>query len=244
MYAIILAAGLGARLKKMHKKPKVLLEFNNRTLLERHIKNLQHKQIKKIFVVVGYQSQAIIEEIKNYASHNIEIVFNDDYRSGSILSVFCALKKISSKEDLLLMDGDVLYDKNILERLISNSNSSLVFDSNFDDDDEPVKVCIRDKLIKDFGKGKFPKEKFSTIGESVGFFKIKYIDTVRFRYVCEKMILNRELERPHEDAFRKIIHDQIFYIEPIDVTGLLWTEIDFPEDIEKAQQIIPKLKEG
>ncbi|MEC8147456.1 MAG: phosphocholine cytidylyltransferase family protein [Pseudomonadota bacterium] len=243
MNAIILAAGTGTRLKKMHKKPKVLLEFNNRTLLERHIKNLQHEQIKKIFVVVGYQSQAIIEEIKNHASHNIEVVFNNDYKSGSILSVFCALKQISSKEDLLLMDGDVLYDKNILERLISNNSSSLVFDSNFDDDDEPVKVCIKDNLIKDFGKGKFSKEKFSRIGESVGFFKIKYIDTVKFRHVCEKMILNRELERPHEDAFRKIIHDQIFYIKPIDVTGLLWTEIDFPEDIEKALRIIPKLKE-
>lgn len=243
MRAIILAAGTGSRLSIVHNKPKVLLEFNNKTLLERHIQNLYHYHIKKITVVVGYQSHLIINKIESLGVEHIEVVTNSNFSAGSILSMFLALNQAEKTEDILLMDGDVLYDKKILETLIHNKKSALVYDTEFDDDEEPVKVCITNKQVQEFGKGIFSLEQFSEVGESVGFFKINSADTVKLKDVCNKMVTKKETERPHEDAFSYIIKNKLLEIEPLDVTGLPWTEIDFPEDIARAKSQILKTLE-
>ena len=54
------------------------------------------------------------------------------------------------------------------------------------------------------------------------------------------MISQRKTQQPHEDAIRDIIKKKIFCFKPIDITGLSWTEIDFPEDIAKAKAKILK----
>ena len=64
MHAILLAAGTGTRLRTAHNKPKILLNFNNKSLLERHIKNLELNQVKNITIVVGYQNHLIVEKLK------------------------------------------------------------------------------------------------------------------------------------------------------------------------------------
>ena len=240
MHAILLAAGTGTRLRTAHNKPKILLNFNNKSLLERHIKNLKLNQVKNITIVVGYENHLIIEKLKSLNCPQINVVFNSEYELGSIVSVFHGLKSASAKEDILLMDGDVLYDEKILNLVIENKGSCLAYDTDFEDDDEPVKVCMVKNQIQEFGKGKFSRQEFTTIGESVGFFKINYPDTVKFIDVCNTMISDRKTQQPHEDAIRNIIKKKIFCFKPIDITGLPWTEIDFPEDIEKAKAKILK----
>ena len=54
------------------------------------------------------------------------------------------------------MDGDVLYDEKILNLMIENKESCLAYDTEFEDDDEPVKVCMVKNQIQEFGKGSFP----------------------------------------------------------------------------------------
>lgn len=244
MHAILLAAGTGTRLRIAHNKPKILLDLNNKSLLERHIKNLKLNQVKNITVVVGYQNHLIVERLKSLNCPQVNIVFNSEYELGSILSVFHGLKLTAAKEDILLMDGDVLYDEKILKLLIKNKESCLAYDTEFEDDDEPVKVCMVNNQIQEFGKGKFSRQEFTSIGESVGFFKIKYPDTVKFIDVCNTMISEKKTQQPHEEAIRDIIKRNIFCFKPIDITGLPWTEIDFPEDIEKAKAKILKTIEN
>ena len=48
MHAIILAAGTGTRLRIAHNQPKILLSFNNKSLLERHIENLKLNQVENL----------------------------------------------------------------------------------------------------------------------------------------------------------------------------------------------------
>ncbi len=244
MHAIILAAGTGTRLRKAHNRPKILLNFNNKSLLQRHIENLKLNKIKNITIVVGYQNQLIVEKIESLNYPQINIITNPEYELGSILSVFHGLKSTTAEEDILLMDGDVLYDNKILNLLIRAEESSLVYDTEFEDDDEPVKVCMVNNQIQEFGKGKFSREKFTSIGESVGFFKIKYPDTLKFNSVCNTMIAEGKNQQPYEAAIENIIKKKAFNFKPLDITGFPWTEIDFPKDIEKAKTEIIKVLEN
>ena len=169
MKALILAAGIGKRLKS--NIPKILLKINNKTLLERHYENLLNYGIKEIGIVVGYKSNLIKKFISKIDKEKVIKIFNNsNYKMGSIVSLICASKFFNKNNDLILMDGDVLYDKKILKKLIkSKKRNCLLLDRNFEEGDEPVKVCIKNNKICDFGK--IISNNFDYVGESVGFFR-------------------------------------------------------------------------
>ena len=143
MKALILAAGIGRRLKISI--PKIMLKIGNKTLLERHLNNLINLGISNIGIVIGYKSKTINNFIKKIdKKKNIMIFKNTKFRQGSIVSLVSASSFFKNKDRLILMDGDVLYDKKILEKLInSKKNNCLLIDKNFEEGDEPVKVCIK-----------------------------------------------------------------------------------------------------
>ena len=64
MQAIILAAGIGKRISSSHNTPKILLEFDKKTLLERHISNLHQLGAERIIICAGYQQELIHDELK------------------------------------------------------------------------------------------------------------------------------------------------------------------------------------
>ena len=55
MYLIICAAGSSNRLKKLtKKKPKSLIQVGNKMIINRVLENFNLKEIKKIFIIVGF----------------------------------------------------------------------------------------------------------------------------------------------------------------------------------------------
>ncbi len=167
MKALILAAGIGKRLKV--DLPKILLKIGNKSLLERHYDNLLSLGVKKIGIVVGHKSHYLtkcIEEIDK--KKKVKIFRNPKYKLGSIVSLICASSFFNQSGELILMDGDVLYDKKILKKLInSKKKDCLLIDKEFELGEEPVKVCIKNSKIYDFGKN--VNDNFDFQGESVGF---------------------------------------------------------------------------
>ena len=108
MKALILAAGIGKRLKT--DTPKILLQIGKKTLLERHYTNLVNANIHKIGLVVGFQNKKIEDLIKRIDKENRIIIFrNREFRKGSAISLVSAYEFFDIKEEMILMDGDVLY---------------------------------------------------------------------------------------------------------------------------------------
>jgi choline kinase len=142
------------------------------------------------------------------------------------------------------MDGDVLYDTRMLERLVhSPARTALLVDRNYSTaDDDPVLVPMRAGKPFDFVK-KWKGEAqpiTQSIGESIGFFKIApedlpaIINETRTRAA-------RSRSDSYDDVLRALVQRGLFAAE--DVTGLPWTEIDFPQDIEYATEtILPMLQ--
>ena len=125
MKAIILAAGIGNRLGKYsNNKPKGLLEFNKKSLLQRHIEILKAKNINDIIIVTGFQSQMIVEHLDD-SPVSIHYIPNERYTEGSMLSLGCAREILLNESEIILMDADVLYDDEIISRLINSKFKKL-----------------------------------------------------------------------------------------------------------------------
>ena len=241
MKALILAAGMGKRLNL--KIPKILLKIENKSLPERHYENLLKFGVKKIAIVVGYKSNYLIKFIKKIDTENIITIFiNSKYKEGSIVSLVSANNFFHENGELILMDGDVLYSRTILKKLINTKKKdTLLIDKNFESGEEPVKVCIKNNKIYDFGKN--VDKNFDSQGESVGFFKFSKKTSIKLLSESKK-IMTKNRNAMYEDAIQKLIKEKKISMEYENINNLPWIEIDFKKDLNVAKKnIIKKIDE-
>ncbi|MDZ8183474.1 MAG: phosphocholine cytidylyltransferase family protein [Nostoc sp. ChiSLP02] len=246
MKAIILAAGVGRRLGKDGQiQPKCLLKFNGKSLLERHLNYLRDYQIDEVVIAVGYQAEKIQDEIKALGAENWVItVYNPDYTKGSVISLWALRQHLAAGGDLLLMDADVLYDRHIIERLVkTNIFNCFLLDRDFEPGDEPVKLCVKDGYLVEFRKQVPLNLAYDLQGESVGFFRFENAIARRLASRTEQYVTDGLHDQPYEEVIRDLLLEtpEVFGYE--DITGLAWIEIDFSEDIQRAEnEILPQIE--
>lgn len=127
MKAIILAAGAGTRLGKYTKNmPKCMLNFQNRTLLERQVQTLRDAQITDISIVRGYQAQKItIKNVKYYTNKNFAT-------TNMVETLFCAEQELSGKEEVLICYADIIYEAQLLKSVVdANVDIGVVVDDDY-----------------------------------------------------------------------------------------------------------------
>jgi len=248
MHAIILAAGRGARLAEFNPdgRPKCLLEFGGRSLLARQLDILFQLGVNRVSLVVGYEADLIIDHVGTLASRpEVAFVYNPAFEKGSVLSLLAARDAMTSTESVLVLDADVLFHPQIMQRLIDSVHENcFLIDRNFIPGDEPVKIAIHKGQMVEFRKALPDDLKYETLGESVGFFKFDGNIAMKIAQICDGYKTEGLLGAPHEEALRDILLalPRAFACE--DVSGLPWLEVDFPEDVERAiKQILPAIRQ-
>ncbi len=246
MRAIILAAGRGTRLASVLEEriPKCLIKIGTETLLQRHLRLLEGFGVHTVHMVVGFNADLIKAYVADLPiKPAISWHHNDRYREGSVISLYCALEGLVSREPILLMDADVLYNPSILQRLIESSHENcFLLDRDFEYGPEPVKICLLNERIVEFRKELDPGLNFDTIGESVGFFKFGPRAAARLAEIVAEYddIGNGHL--PHEEALRDLALERSEPVGVEDITDMSWIEIDFPEDLKRAiEKVLPAL---
>jgi choline kinase len=241
--ALILAAGVGRRLGAADGKPKILLEFGGKSLLQRHIEALHANGVTDIALTVGYQADVIraaLEQL-DYSSR-VVCVENPNYREGSLVSLWSQKARLESGADIVLMDADVLCDARMIKRLLASTiENVLLLDRQIEPGDEPVKICIRDGRIVDFRKK--PDQPYEWHGESVGFFRFSPNMSAALAARCGAYVAGGRTNVEYEEAIRDLLlsKPERFGIE--DISDLPWTEIDFDTDVMRARnEILPQLQ--
>jgi len=244
MRAIILAAGKGRRMVfDGVPMPKLMLSIAGKTLLRRHIEILRHCGVDEIVVAVGYRRELIYREIAAMgASDWVETVYNPEFEEGSIVTLWSVREQLLRGGDVILMDGDVLYDHRIMDRLLQSGHGNcFLLDRDFELGEEPTKLCVRDGHLVEFHK--VVNVEFDFWGESVGFFRLT--EDVAHRLVpAAKRYLDADMRfELYDQALRDLLLTDspgTFGFE--EISGLPWTEIDFQEDVMHAvDRVLPEL---
>lgn len=241
--ALILAAGVGRRLGASkpddQPSPKALLEFDGKSLLRRHIEQLRSAGVQAITIVVGFGADRIKDAVAKLGVP-VSFVVNPDFREGSVVSLWAGSEVLRSGP-VILMDADVIYDARLMRRLVSSTlTNTLLLDREIEPGDEPVKLCVRDDRIVDFRKR--PTEAYDWYGESVGFFRLAADAASELANRANDYVTGGRRMMEYEEPIRDMIMASAaerFGFE--DITGLPWTEIDFPADIAKARALLPEL---
>lgn len=241
MKAIILAAGVGRRLSDVLNQPKSLLAFNGRSLMQRHLDNLARLGVTEICLCLGYEQEKILSSIECPAGVRLSHRFNPDYREGSMISLWTMREDFDDQEDVLLMDADVLYEFSILASLANAKRSDLLLiDRDFVPGDEPVKICLKNRRVVEFRKAVAATLDYDTVGESVGFFRFSPRMGARLMDAARTYLESGHRETPCEEAIRDVVLANQDAFDVCDISGKKWIEIDFPEDIERAEtHILP-----
>lgn len=245
MDAIIYAAGRALRLgARAGARNKVLLEFGGQSLLDRHVMHLTQVGVTRLFVVTGYgrtQLNSVFSALqKQYGMEIIEL-FNPNFTEGSALSMHASLPALERVTDrILLMDGDVLCDVRMLQELLrSPHRTALLVDRDYSTaDDDPVLVPMRQGKPFDFVKQW--QGNADSVGESIGFFKVDASDLPALILETNARATGAGRTESYDNILRVLVQAGLF--GAVDVTGIPWVELDFPEDIEHAGRVVlPKL---
>jgi len=242
MLAIILAAGRGSRLAEYNpdQRPKCLLEFAGISLMQRHLVLLQSMGITAVHIVTGYKADRIVSAVEKIQDKpDIVWHYNSRYLEGSTISLLAAATALQSDDEVLIMDADVLYSPQILEKLVKTEiTNAFLLDRDFEDGPEPVKIAISDHCIVEFRK-RIPDDLiYDKLGESVGFFRFNSEAARWIETRCRQYDQKAMGEQPHEEVLRDLVLESNIPINIVDVSGMAWIEIDFPEDVERARTCI------
>ncbi|MGR3319874.1 MAG: phosphocholine cytidylyltransferase family protein [Candidatus Anammoxibacter sp.] len=236
MKAIILAAGVGKRLGQFIKDaPKCLMKFGGKSLLRRLMDDLVMYGVTNIVIVVGYKKEKIFAELRDMDEKvNKKYIVNDNYKIGSIVSLWKARGELD--DDVIIMDADVLCDKRLIEKLVLSPNEScFLMDKDFVDTGEEQKLGIKDGRVITITKGQH-NEPFDLVGEAVGFLKLSKNDSGLLAEELSAAVGKGIDNCEHEEMYDKMLNRCNVGYETTD--GLPWIEIDFPEDVKEAEEIV------
>lgn len=242
--SLIVAAGLGSRLKKHTENlPKCMLDFNGKTLLQRQVQAYNDCGIKDITVIRGYKKEKI-----NYK--NLNYVSNDDFKNNNILnSIFYAEKVING--NIIISYSDILFESNVVQRLLESEHDiSVVVDIDWRgyyvgrkdhplSEAENVIFNSNNQVLK---IGKIGTQKEEVHGEFIGMIKLTNRGTEIFKenfHRVKKLYWDKPFQRAA--IFQKAyLTDMIQELVDIGVKVHCviiergWKEIDTVEDYQKA----------
>jgi choline kinase len=232
MRAILLAAGTGRRLQRP--LPKCLVDIGGMTLLSRTLRALAAVEVIEVCIVVGYRHDLIAAELDRCPSPvPMVCVRNEAYLRGSVRSLWAAREVMT--DEVLVMDADVLFPVHLLRRLVQSLHRNCVLgDPRSSFTGEEMMLTVHDDRIWDITRG--VHEAAQVLGEGVGFYKLDRIAAHTLRRLLDEWVASGRDHEEYEEVFRALFKSCVFGYEL--VGDLPWTEIDFPEDIDKAEQSV------
>jgi choline kinase len=236
MKAVILAAGKGSRLNgTLGDKPKCLLRVGDTTLIERQIASLRAVGINDIVIVVGCQA----DHVRRTCGQRLTYIENTRYaQTNSLYSLWLARP--------LLLDGfvvtncDVLFHPQLLEDLITTRHEDALVISYAEGllGDEEMKVKVRRGCVAEIAKTLPPEE---ADGENVGMVKFGADGARTLTAFLDSRVADGGLREWAPRAFGDFARVRPLHV--IGTRGYPWTEIDFPEDYQRAVgEVLPAIE--
>jgi choline kinase len=236
MKAIILSAGQGSRLGHLvDDRPKCLIDFNGRSLLDRQLDTLEANGVHEAVVVTGFHDELVNQAIERRSGGpKVRTIFNPFYKvADNTGSLYMAREELSG--DCLVWNGDTLVSRALMSKVVGNDRQGICVtidrkDEGYDDDDM--------KVVEDGGRLKAIGKRISegVNAESIGLLAFRGGGAEQFREAIEGAMRTSE---GTTIWYLRVINQiaQSADVWTLDIKGEEWGEVDFPPDVEAAQEL-------
>ena len=238
MKAIILSAGQGSRLGHLtDDRPKCLIEFAGRSLLDRQLDALAANGVDEAVVVTGFRDDQIEAVLaKREGGPTVRTVFNPFFKVADNLgSLYLVRGELTG--DCLVWNGDTLVSNALMARVVGNAGQDgicvTIDRKNAYDDDDMKVVADEDGRLRAIGK----RIKDGVNAESIGLLGFRGGGAERFAEA-----IDRAMRTPEGTTiwYLRVIHHlaQNGEVWTLDISGEQWGEVDFPEDVAPAEAMV------
>lgn len=242
MQAIILAAGMGKRLKELTRNnTKCMVKVNGVTLIDRLLHQLDNVKLSRIVIVTGYEGQKLIDYITTLDIITpIRYVNNPIYNKTNNIYSLSLAKDYMREEDTLLFESDIIFEDMVLSELIDDPRETLALVDEYKPwmDGTCIRLDDNDRII-DFISGKnFDFTNTEGCFKTVNIYKFS-------KHFAEKQYL------PFLDAYQSVLGVNEYYEQVLRVITMLdgveiegkrlrdgkWYEIDDEQDLDIAETL-------
>ncbi len=233
MKAVILAAGLGSRLRPLTDDlPKCMVPVNGIPIIDKQLDNLLQNKVEEIYVVDGYKADILSQHLMSKYPQ-VKIINNQRYaETNNMYSLFLASEYVKSQE-FLLMNADVYFDTCIIDGLLKDENQSKIACDCSKYLDESMKITVDGGRVNHISKQISEKDYYAV---SIDVYRISSKDSTSLYEEIENTIIkNRD-----EKSWTEVALDNVFPrcdFRPYDIGGGRWFEIDNHDDLRLAEQL-------
>jgi choline kinase len=237
MKAIILSAGQGSRLGHLtDDRPKCLIDFGGKTLLDRQLDALAANGVAEAVVVTGFRDDQIEAVLaKRGGGPAVRTIYNPFYKvADNTGSLYMARHELAG--DCLVWNGDTLVSDALMAKVLANRQSGIcvTIDRKDEYDADDMKVVVDGEgRLKQIGK----RLSKGVNAESIGLLAFRDGGAEHFREAIDEA-----MRAPDGTTiwYLRVIHQiaQSGDVWTLDISGEEWGEVDFPEDVAAARAIV------
>lgn len=242
MQAIILAAGMGKRLKALtENNTKCMVKVNGVSLIDRMLHQIEKQHLSRIVIVVGYEGQKLIDYIDRLGIQTpIVYVNNPIYDKTNNIYSLALAKDWLCKEDSLLFESDLIFEDRVLDVLVKDPRETLAIVDKYESwmDGTCVKLSDNGKI-----EAFVPGNKFNFADSK------EYYKTVNIYKFSQSF--SEKYYVPFLEAYQKALGENEYYEQVLRVItmldnppirakrlhGELWYEIDDIQDLDIASSM-------
>ena len=235
--AIILAAGMGVRLKELNRGvPKGFISLgDDKPIIEHSIDALLACGIKDIIIVTGFMDKHYENLRSRYPQ--IKTVRNEKYsETGTMYSLWCARNLVNT--DFILLESDLIYEIRAIKELLESTSENSILISEKTDAGDEVYVGADDNWVKQISKDR--KTLSSIVGEFIGISKLSYDFYLKLIQRAEEDFDSNLLISYDMDCFVAVAEKN--HLGFLKIEKLLWAEIDDVSQLNKAKKVWENIK--
>lgn len=239
MQAIILAAGMGKRLKELtQNNTKCMIKVDGVTLIERMLRQLEKLHLSRIVVVVGYEGKKLVTFIESLQPKTpIAYVDNPIYdKTNNIYSLYLAKEYLRS-EDTLLLESDLIFEDAVLDELINDPRGTLALVDKYESwmDGTCMKLDAHDRIEAFVPGSKFQFSENKDYFKTVNIYKFsKHFSETHYVPFLEAYVKALGDNEYYEQVLRVITMLDTPEIQAKRLSGQRWYEIDDVQDLDIA----------
>lgn len=236
MQAVILAAGMGSRIRDLHALPKGFIALSKNTIIEESIRSLHYFGIDDIVIITGFAAsyyEALSEKQKTFRT-----LFNPNYHCfNSLYSLYCAKELIT--QDFLLLESDIIYENRAIEKILSDKHQDVILLSGETQSGDEVYVESKNQNLIRMSKQKNQLSVDQIYGEFVG---INKLSLESYQFLMDECAHNQHLlETGCYDEQGLVSITQRNAVHCLKIPDLLWSEIDNAFQLERAKRLYPEI---